>query len=188
MNTCTYRWLFYKNFFISAFTFGGGYVVIPMLQKYFIDEKQLFTKDELMDMAAIAQSSPGAIALNLAVLSGYRVKGFSGALISAIASILPPFIIIYFVSQCYEIFQNNLVIRSIMRGMEAGVIALIIDLVIDLTSLIVKEKNKFMSCLIPIAFCLNFVFQISVIWILLGVCIVCVFDIYYKGRWQAWKL
>ena len=60
-----YLWLFKVNFFISAFTFGGGYVVIPMIRKYFVTEKHLFSEDELMDMAAIAQSSPGAIAINL---------------------------------------------------------------------------------------------------------------------------
>lgn len=187
MNTCTYRWLFYKNFFISAFTFGGGYVVIPMLQKYFVEEKHFITQSELMDMAAIAQSSPGAIALNLAVLSGYRVKGFRGALISAFASILPPFIIIFIVSQFYQIFQENQMVRSIMRGMEAGVIALIVDLVIDMTMLIAKEKNNFMIALIPIAFCLNFFFQISVIWILFGVCLVCILEIQRKRGWATWK-
>ena len=63
-------WLFGINFFISAFTFGGGYIVIPMIKKYFVDRKQLFNNEELMDMAAIAQSSPGAIAINLTVLAG----------------------------------------------------------------------------------------------------------------------
>lgn len=182
MKQCTYAWLFYKNFFISAFTFGGGYVVIPMLEKYFINEKELFTKDELMEMAAIAQSSPGAIALNLAVVSGYRVKGFQGAFISAIASVLPPFIIIYFVSQCYDFFQTNMVIRSMMSGMEAGVIALIINLVIDMTQMIIKEKNHFLISLIPIAFILNFIFHISVLWILIGVCVICIIEIKCKGK------
>lgn len=180
MQTCSYGWLFYKNFFISAFTFGGGYVVIPMLEKYFVDEKKLFTKHELLDMAAIAQSSPGAIALNLAVVSGYRVKGMKGAIISAIASILPPFIIIYMISSCYDVFQNNVAIRSIMRGMEAGVIALIVNLLIDMTSLIMKEKNKIFIAFIPLAFLLNFVFQISVLWILIGICILCVMDMKWR--------
>ena len=60
-----YCWLFCINVFISAFTFGGGYVVIPMIKKYYVEEKQLFDEDELMNIAAIAQSSPGAIAINI---------------------------------------------------------------------------------------------------------------------------
>lgn len=184
MKTCTYSWLFYKNFSISAFTFGGGYVVIPMLEKYFVQEKGLFTQTELIEMAAIAQSSPGAIALNLAVLSGYKVKGIKGALISAAASILPPFIIIFIVSQFYTLFQNNTMLRSIMRGMEAGVIALIVDLIIHMTALIHKEGNRMMTVLIPLSFVLNFILHISVIWILLGVSIFCIIEIYAAARYS----
>lgn len=180
MKTCTYRWLFYKNFFISAFTFGGGYVVIPMLEKYYVQEKALFTKDELMEMAAIAQSSPGAIALNLAVLSGYKVKGKKGALISTAASILPPFIIIFLISHIYLFIQDNLVIRSIMRGMEAGVIALIVDLLINMTAMIYQEKHKLMTLFIPVSFLLNIVFHLSVVWILLCVSCLCVIEHYFK--------
>lgn len=66
-------WLFKTDFFISSFTFGGGYVVLPMIRKYFIEQKHLFSEDELMDMSAVAQSSPGAIAINLAVLCGKKV-------------------------------------------------------------------------------------------------------------------
>lgn len=65
-------WLFKTDFFISSFTFGGGYVVLPMIRKYFIEQKHLFSEDELMDMSAVAQSSPGAIAINLAVLCGKK--------------------------------------------------------------------------------------------------------------------
>ena len=61
-------WLFKTDFFISSFTFGGGYVVLPMIRKYFIEQKHLFSEDELMDMSAVAQSSPGAIAINLSLI------------------------------------------------------------------------------------------------------------------------
>ena len=77
-------WLFGIHFFISAFTFGGGYVVIPMIRRYFVEKKQLFSEEELLEMAAIAQSSPGAIAVNLSVLSGYRTLGRLGAAVSCI--------------------------------------------------------------------------------------------------------
>ncbi|NLM86004.1 MAG: chromate transporter [Clostridiales bacterium] len=68
-------WLFFINLFISAFTFGGGYVVVPMIRRYYVDGRKLFTQEELMGMAAMAQSTPGAIAINLSALAGYKVAG-----------------------------------------------------------------------------------------------------------------
>ena len=85
-------WLFGVNLYISTFTFGGGYIVIPMIRKIFVQQKQLFTESELLEMAAIAQSSPGAIAVNLSVLAGRRTLGLAGALISAGGAVLPSFI------------------------------------------------------------------------------------------------
>lgn len=71
----TYVWLLAVNLFISAFTFGGGYVVVPMVRRFFVEKKQYFTEEELIDMAAIAQSTPGAIAINLSALAGYKATG-----------------------------------------------------------------------------------------------------------------
>ena len=70
-------WLFWINLFIGAFTFGGGYIVVPMINKYFVWKKRLFSKEELLSMAAIAQSTPGAIAVNLSALAGHRRHGRS---------------------------------------------------------------------------------------------------------------
>lgn len=75
--------LFRITFNISAFTFGGGYIVIPMMRKYFVNDLKLISERELLDMAAIAQSTPGAIAVNIAVLVGYRISGITGAVIKA---------------------------------------------------------------------------------------------------------
>ena len=82
------------TFSISAFTFGGGYVVIPMMRKYFVNELELISEEELLDMAAIAQSTPGAIAVNTAVLVGYRISGLTGAIITCIGTVLPPLLIL----------------------------------------------------------------------------------------------
>ena len=91
-------WLFDIHFTISSITFGGGYIVIPMVRKYFVEKKKIFTESDLMDMAAIAQSSPGAIAVNLPILSGYQTCGMGGAIISGIASVLHCIIILSIVS------------------------------------------------------------------------------------------
>ena len=75
-----YLWLAGINLFISTFTFGGGYVVVPMIRKYYVEGKDLFSNDELIEMAAVAQSSPGAIAINLSVLAGKKSCGYTRCL------------------------------------------------------------------------------------------------------------
>ncbi|WP_041140009.1 chromate transporter [Beduini massiliensis] len=162
-----YLWLCYINLFISTFTFGGGYVVIPMIQKYFIEQKNLFSEEELMEMAAVAQSSPGAIAINLTILAGKRTAGWIGILISGICSILPPIIILSFISTWYVAFSNNLYIAAILKGMQAGVAALIVDLIMDMYKMILEEKSVLLNLFVPAAFIANAFFNINVMLILL---------------------
>lgn len=168
-----FLWLFGVNFFISAFTFGGGYVVIPMIRKYFVEKKKLFGESELLDMAAIAQSSPGAIAINLSALSGFRTAGIAGAVISCIAAITPPILILSVVSTCYVAFRDNALISAVLKGMEAGVGALIVDIVFDMSRTVFKEKQTFLSALVPVAFVASFFFQVNVIWVILISIVIC---------------
>ena len=179
-----YLWLFKVNFFISAFTFGGGYVVIPMIRKYFVTEKHLFSEDELMDMAAIAQSSPGAIAINLAVLAGFRSAGFSGAVLCGVSSVLPPFLILSVISTCYQIFRDLPVVAAILKGMEAAVGALIVDIVFDMGAAVLKEKKPFFASLMPAAFAGSFLLGINVMVILL-ICVAACLTYYYLSAKQA---
>ena len=102
-----YPWLFGVNLFISTFTFGGGYVVVPMIRKYYIEKKHLFSEEELLNMAAVAQSTPGAIAMNLSALAGYRTAGVLGVLVSCTAAVLPPLVILSILSVCYQSFSSN---------------------------------------------------------------------------------
>lgn len=136
-----YFLLFRFSFSISAFTFGGGYVVIPMMRKYFVDDLKMISEQELLDMAAIAQSTPGAIAVNIVVLVGYRISGLKGAIVTCIGTILPPLIILSVISFFYQSFRNNTIISSILKGMEAGVAATIVDLLIDMWQGVLKEKT-----------------------------------------------
>ena len=175
-------WLFGINFFISAFTFGGGYIVIPMIKKYFVDRKQLFNNEELMDMAAIVQSSPGAIAINLTVLAGYKAVGMIGAVISCIAAVFPPLIILGIISVYYLMFRDNQVISSVLKGMEAGVGALIVDIVLDMSRAVFREKQKLMSLIIPATFLASFIFQMNVIFIILFCSVICFIDGWSKQK------
>ena len=176
-----YLWLLGINLFISAFTFGGGYVVIPMLRKYFVEKARLFPEDELLNMAAIAQSSPGAIAVNITALAGYRVAGLSGLTVSWIAAVLPPLAILALVSFWYAEFRENPAIAAVLKGMEAGVAALIVDLVVDMYKLILQERSAFFALLAPAAFAANFFLNVNVALILLAGCLLCLLRLRLKG-------
>lgn len=160
-------WLFKTDFFISSFTFGGGYVVLPMIRKYFIEQKHLFSEDELMDMSAVAQSSPGAIAINLAVLCGKKVAGWPGIFVAGIAAVLPPLLILSAVSACYRNLIDNPVVVAVLKGMEAGVAALIADVVWYMSHMIVKKRKRCPfndSC----RFTANFIFNVNALSAILG--------------------
>ena len=177
-----YLSLFRITFSISAFTFGGGYVVIPMMRKYFVNGLELISEQELLDMAAIAQSTPGAIAVNIAVLVGYRISGIIGAIISCIGTVLPPLLILSVISLFYKSFRDNRVISAILKGMEAGVAATIVDLVIDMGQGILKEKNLLLTLMAPIAFLASFIFNINVLVIIIFCSILCFIQTYIKSR------
>ena len=177
-----YFWLFGINLFISSFTFGGGYVVVPMIKKYFVFNKEMFSEDDLVNMAAIAQSTPGAIAINLSALAGYKVAGILGAIISCIAAVIPPLIILAIVSVWYTTFSSSTIISAVLKGMQAGVAALIVDLIIDMSQMIIKRKSIFLTAMIPAAFFASFFFNINVALILVLCCLLCLAQVYsYKG-------
>ena len=181
-NLKLYLSLFRITFSISAFTFGGGYIVVPMMRKYFVHNLELISENELLDMAAIAQSTPGAIAVNIAVLVGYRISGIIGAIITCIGTVLPPLLILSVISFFYKAFRDNRVISAILKGMEAGVAATIVDLVIDMGQGILKERNLLLTLMAPTAFIASFIFNINVLVIIISCSILCFVQTYIKSR------
>ena len=161
-------WLFKTDVLVSSFSFGGGYVVLPMIRRYFVEEKGLFGEDELMDMAAVAQSSPGAIAINLAVLCGRKTAGTAGAVVAGIAAVLPPLVILSIVSACYRQLVSNPAVAAVLKGMEAGVAALIADVVWYMSHMIVKKKETLPILMIPAVFTANFIFNVNALSAILG--------------------
>lgn len=159
--------LFKVTFLVSCFSFGGGYVIIPLLRKYLVEDMSLITNEELLDMAAIAQSNPGAIAVNLSSLIGYNLLGIKGAIITCIGTVLPPLLILSIISMFYEAFRSNIVISAILKGMEAGVAATIVDLVIDMSKDVFKENNLLLSLLVPFSFISSFFFNVNVLVIII---------------------
>lgn len=173
-----YLSIFKFTFYISAFTFGGGYVVIPMMRKYFVKNLGLLTEEELLNIAAIAQSTPGAIAVNTSVLVGYRISGIGGAIVSCIGTILPPLFILSIISFFYTSFKNNRIISAALKGMEVGVAAIILDLTVDMTMNVVRSKKILLSALILISFVAHFIFNINILFIIIFSSILCILQTY----------
>lgn len=96
--------LFIETFYLSAFTFGGGYMIVSLMKKKFVNEYHWIEEDEMLDLVAIAQSAPGAIAVNGAIVVGYKLAGISGVIVSVFGAVLPPFLIISVVSVFMKYF------------------------------------------------------------------------------------
>lgn len=136
-----YKKLFFSTFKLSACTFGGGFVIIPLMRKKFVEELGWIQEDEMMDLAAIAQSSPGAIAVNASILVGYHVAGVPGAMLTVLGTVLPPLIIISIISMFYQTFRDNAFVNMAMAGMLCGVAAVIFDVVINMAKNILQKKR-----------------------------------------------
>jgi len=159
--------LFISTFYLSAFTFGGGYVIIPLMKKKFVDDLQWIEDDEMLNLTAIAQSSPGAVAVNAAILLGYRVAGILGALVTILGTVLPPFITLSVISIFYTAFRDNIVVNAVLKGMQAGVAAVIADVVLNLGSNVLKQKDIVSMIIMVGAFIATFFFRINIIYIVL---------------------
>lgn len=166
------RKLFFSMLYISTFTFGGGFVIITFMKRKFVDELHWIDEDEILDLTALAQSSPGAIAVNAAILVGWRVAGFAGMLVAIVGTILPPMVILYVISFFYAAFASNLYVAMVLKGMQAGVAAVILDVVFSLGGKVVKEKSALNLVIMALAFCAVFFFNVNVIYIILAAALV----------------
>ena len=163
-----YRKLFCSTFYLSAFTFGGGYVIIPLMRKKFVEQYHWIEEEEMLDLTAIAQSSPGAIAVNASILIGYRLAGLFGALVTVLGTVLPPLIILSVISVAYTAFQNSLIVQLVLRAMQAGVAAVIADVVCDLGGKVLKTKSWIHIALMLAAFIATYFLNINVIFVILA--------------------
>ncbi len=126
MSTGKQYWELFLVFFkIGAFTFGGGYAMIPLIRREVVEKKVWLSDDEFMDMLAIAQSMPGPISLNTALFVGNKRLGFKGSLFSGAGIILPSFIVILLIAMVFTQFKENTIVERIFRGIRPAVVALI---------------------------------------------------------------
>lgn len=162
-----YLKLFVSTFYISAFTVGGGYVIIPLLKRKFVEDYQWIEENEMMDLAAIAQSAPGSVAVNASILIGYRLAGLPGVFITIVGTVLPPFLIITLISSVYLTFRDSIRIVHILKGMQAAVVAVIADIIIHMIKELVKNRQFFLILIMVVTFVIVLLFQINIILVIL---------------------
>ncbi len=163
-----YLTLFTSTFYLSAFTFGGGYVIIPLMKKRFVDNLHWLEEEEMLNLTAIAQSSPGAVAVNAAILLGWRVAGIVGAAISILGTVLPPLLILSALSVAYTAFRDNQLVQAVLHGMQAGIVAVIADVVWTMGQKIVAQKKAVSIFIMLGAFVANCIFKVNLMLIILA--------------------
>ncbi|MDF9867224.1 chromate transporter [Bacilli bacterium PM5-3] len=163
-----YRKLLTSTMMISTFAFGGGFVVISLMQKKFVDELKWIDEVEMLDMVTIAQSAPGIIAVNTSIILGKKLGGFKGSIVATLGTVLPPFIIISILSIFYEMFKNNYIISSTLQGMQAAIGAIIVCTAYSLFNNLSNDNKTYNYLLFAFAFVFSFFFKINVIYLIIG--------------------
>ncbi len=174
--------LFITTFQLSAFTVGGGFVIVPLMRRKFIREKQWIDEDEMLDLTAIAQSTPGSIAVNASILLGYRLAGLRGVLVTLFGTVLPPLLILSLVSVFYAAFRHNVYVALAMRGMQAGVAAIILDVVWTMGKNVVSRKRILPVFIMVGAFAAVWLLDVNVFAVIVVCGLIGVIDTFYGER------
>ena len=164
--------LFSSTFLLSAFTFGGGFVIVPLMRKKFVENLGWIDEQEMLDITAISQSSPGPIAVNASILVGYRVAGIPGALVTVAGTVLPPLIVISIISMFYAAFRDNVMVNRVMDGMLAGVAAVICDVVLTMGWDIIRQKKWLPVIILAGAFIAVRIFGVNIMYIILACAVI----------------
>ena len=159
--------LFKSTFLISAFTVGGGFVIIPLLKAKYVDHYKWMSDKEALDLVSVAQSAPGVVAVNAAIIIGYRLAGYTGAAVTLLATVLPPLITLTVISYFYDAFAHNYYVQILLRGMQCGATALILDVGINLLQKELKKKLLLPCLIIFGTFIANYFFQVNIMYLIL---------------------
>ena len=165
-------WILFKSMFLlSACTFGGGFVIVSLMKKKFVEELKWLEEDEMLDITAITQSSPGPLPVNASVIIGYRMQGITGSLAAVLGTILPPMFVISLICVFYTEFRQNLYIAAALQVMRAGVAAVILDVTWNLAKNVWNSHSVFYTSLMALSFCGAYFFGVSAMIIIL-ICLV----------------
>ncbi len=168
--------LFFTFFKIGAFTFGGGYAMLPIIQREIVENKGLISEEEFMDAIALAQASPGPVAVNTSVYVGYRIMGFKGAVSATLGAVLPSFIIILLIAAYFIKFRDNQIVERVFLGIRPAIVALILAAVYKMW---IKTKRTYLKLFVAIGTVFIIIFLgISPIWVVISGALVSV--IYHR--------
>ena len=159
--------LFLSMLYLSAFTFGGGYVIVTLMKKKFVEELKWLDESEMLDITAITQSSPGPLPVNASVIIGYRMGGIIGSLTAILGTIIPPMLIISVISMFYTEFRTNTYIAIALQVMRAGVAAVIMDVVWNLAANVCKTRRFLYVGMMTVSFIATFFLGVSAMVVIL---------------------
>lgn len=156
---------FLSCFKIGCFTIGGGYAMIPLIEEEFVERKKWISKNDFIDILALAQSAPGILAINVAIFIGYRLKGIRGSITTALGTALPSFVIILTIALFFQNFKDNAIVQHVFKGIRPAVVALIAVPVFKMAK---TAKITYRNIFIPIVSALLiWLFGVSPIWIII---------------------
>lgn len=182
-------WILFQSMFIlSACTFGGGFVIVSLMKKKYVEELHWLEEDEMLDVTAITQSVPGPLPVNASVIIGYRIAGVLGSLVAIFGTILPPMIIISVISLFYEQFRTNPYIAIALQVMRAGVAAVIFDVVLNLAGNVLKTKRVLYIAMMILAFIATYLLDISAMLVILSCLGIGVIDLIVTYRKEKGKV
>ncbi len=158
-------WQLFISFLkIGAFTFGGGYAMVPLIEREVIDKKGWVRREDFLDLLTLAQSAPGPIALNTAVFVGYRISGLRGALSALMGIVLPSFTIILLVALFFADIRDNVVVDAAFKAMRPAVVALIVAPIVGLA----KGMNHWLWIVAGVTALLIWYFGVSPVYVLVA--------------------
>lgn len=177
------RELFSTVFILSACTFGGGFVIVSLMKKKVVEERKWLEEEEMLDITAIAQSSPGPIPVNASVILGYRLHGILGSLTAVFGTILPPMLLLSLIAVFYDQFKSNTIITTALAVMRAGVAAVICDVVINLAKNVLATGKALYIALMIITFIMGYLLDINAMVIILS----CLATGFVCVIWEQWQ-
>lgn len=160
--------LFLSTLELSAFTFGGGYVIVSLMKKTFVDKFHWIENDEMLDLVAIAETAPGSIAISGAIVVGYKLAGLVGMIVTVVATTIPPLVIISFIALGYQAVGDNELVKRLLLGMQAGVGAVIFAVVWEMAQKYVKKRDVAAILIMLSAFVAAGVLRFNVIYVVMA--------------------
>lgn len=160
--------LFLSTLELSAFTFGGGYVIVSLMKKTFVDKFHWIENDEMLDLVAIAETAPGSIAISGAIVVGYKLAGLVGMIVTVVATTIPPLVIISLIALGYQAVGDNELVKRLLLGMQAGVGAVIFAVVWEMAQKYVKKRDVAAILIMLSAFVAAGVLRFNVIYVVMA--------------------